>query len=297
MKKLVPLKSIYAFVAVAELGSMTEAANTLSVSHSAISQAIKALENQLNRPLFRRVGRRVELNIDGRRYYKKVAPALEQIVLASEELASSNDDSPLTLNMINSLALHWWIPRVEEFQRSAPNIDIRISNIPMVFDLEREGVDVALIHGHPREWQDYHLEKLGDDNLVLVCSPKLLEVDDELSVAEMLERYAAIYVTNPRRQDDWQHWCDAYQIPIPNRQKNLSFNATIQSVQAAMSGLGVLVTHQQFIKSDIESGLLVQIGNEVLHPEKSFYFACPVEKLKQEKVLTLRSWLHRAFSQ
>ncbi|MDF4358000.1 LysR family transcriptional regulator, partial [Vibrio parahaemolyticus] len=54
MRKLVPLKSIYAFVAVAESGSMTEAAQLLSVSHSAISQAIKSLESQVNKPLFDR---------------------------------------------------------------------------------------------------------------------------------------------------------------------------------------------------------------------------------------------------
>ncbi|MCQ6508104.1 LysR family transcriptional regulator, partial [Vibrio parahaemolyticus] len=47
MRKLVPLKSIYAFVAVAESGSMTEAAHLMSVSHSAISQAIKTLESQV----------------------------------------------------------------------------------------------------------------------------------------------------------------------------------------------------------------------------------------------------------
>lgn len=55
MRKLVPLKSIYAFVAVAESGSMTEAAQLLSVSHSAISQAIKSLESQVNKPLFDRM--------------------------------------------------------------------------------------------------------------------------------------------------------------------------------------------------------------------------------------------------
>ncbi|MDG2555569.1 LysR family transcriptional regulator, partial [Vibrio parahaemolyticus] len=86
MRKLVPLKSIYAFVAVAESGSMTEAAQILSVSHSAVSQAIKSLESQVNKPLFDRIGRQVQLNADGKKYYRKVAPALEQIVDATEAL-------------------------------------------------------------------------------------------------------------------------------------------------------------------------------------------------------------------
>ena len=76
MKRIVPapIKSLYAFVAVAETGSMTEAASALYVSHSAISQAIKSLEKHFGQSLFNRVGRHVTLNATGRQYYKNIAP-------------------------------------------------------------------------------------------------------------------------------------------------------------------------------------------------------------------------------
>lgn len=122
MRKLVPLKSIYAFVAVAESGSMTEAAQLLSVSHSAISQAIKSLESQVNKPLFDRIGRHVYLNTEGKKYYRKVAPALEQIVDATEALMHDQNSQRITLNMVNSLALHWWIPRMPRFKPMRPNL-------------------------------------------------------------------------------------------------------------------------------------------------------------------------------
>lgn len=72
MKKYLALKSIYTFVAVAETGSMSEAAQKLFVSHSAVSQSIKSLEEQLDTKLFLRIGRRIELNQQGRLYYKKL---------------------------------------------------------------------------------------------------------------------------------------------------------------------------------------------------------------------------------
>lgn len=123
MRKLVPLKSIYAFVAVAESGSMTEAAQLLSVSHSAISQAIKSLESQVNKPLFDRIGRHVYLNTEGKKkYYRKVAPALEQIVDATEALMHDQNSQRITLNMVNSLALHWWIPRMPRFKPMPLNL-------------------------------------------------------------------------------------------------------------------------------------------------------------------------------
>ncbi|GAK87390.1 transcriptional regulator LysR family [Vibrio ponticus] len=87
--KLPPLKCLYSFVAVAETGSMTEAARQLNVSHSAVSQSIKTLESQLGKELFKRVGRNVVLNAVGKKYYRQVAPALETIVNATQSLLST----------------------------------------------------------------------------------------------------------------------------------------------------------------------------------------------------------------
>ncbi|GEM79235.1 LysR substrate-binding domain-containing protein [Vibrio superstes] len=320
MTKLVPLKSIYAFVAVAETGSMTEAAGILFVSHSAVSQAIKSLESQLNKPLFSRVGRRVVLNADGKRYYRKVAPALEQIVNATQELMRVTNDNRLTLNMVNSLAMHWWIPRVPSFQSFSPTLDVRISTLTGPFDLEREGVDIALVHGVPNEWQDYHCEKLGRDDLVLVCSPLLLK-DLTLSMKELakgvsqpqrpnpfnpipieqlkhlLDCQPVIGVINSRRQHDWQVWCDSHDVELPHFQSHLTFNISIQAVQAATRALGILVTHRLFVKDDISHGLLIELGKPVANPHQDFYFVCEKSKLKQESVLKLRSWLQSEFSQ
>ncbi|MEZ8691451.1 LysR substrate-binding domain-containing protein [Vibrio splendidus] len=296
MKKLVPLKSVYAFIAVAETGSMTDAARVLYVSHSAVSQAIKSLEQLVNKPLFQRVGRRVVLNAAGKRYYRKVAPALEQVIEATEELARTPNDHRITLNMVNSLAMHWWIPRVPEFQAFTPSLDIRISTLTGPFDIEQEGVDVALVHDKPNEWEQYYSEKLGDDELVLVCSPALLKNQMGLSVEQLVKQNPTIGVFNLRRQHDWQVWCDNYQIPMPTFHSNLTFDVSIQAVQAAIRSLGVLVTHRLFVKDDISHGMLVELGEPVANPHQDFYFVCPKNKLKQESVLKLRTWLRHEFT-
>ncbi|MGB1321422.1 MAG: LysR family transcriptional regulator [Vibrio gallaecicus] len=326
MKKLVPLKSIYAFIAVAETGSMTEAASLLFVSHSAISQAIKSLEQQINKPLFQRVGRRVVLNEDGKRYYRKVAPALEQIIDATAEAAHVANENRITLNMVNSLAMHWWIPRVPSIQAFSPMLDIRISTLTGAFNLDSEGVDIALVHGVPDEWQNFHCEKLGNDDLVLVCSPSLLEnlsvtqahtinPNTDLSISSttsshdtantnlvaelktLLQSQPIIGVVNNRRKHDWQVWCDNYGFELPNFHSHLTFNVSIQAVQAATRSLGILVTHRLFVKDDISLGSLVELGEPVVNPHQDFYFVCSKNKLKQESVLKLRSWLQNEFAQ
>ncbi|WP_375749799.1 LysR substrate-binding domain-containing protein [Vibrio sp. HN007] len=295
MRTLVPLKSIYVFIAVAETGSMTDAATVLSVSHSAVSQSIKSLENLLGVALFRRVGRRVELNALGKKYYRKVAPALEQIVDASEELQEPANPNRLNVNMVASLTMHWWIPRVQIFQEIAPNLDIRISNIIGPFDMEKEGVDVTLVHGVPDEWQDYYCDKLGDDELVLVCHPDILTERD--SPESLLSSYPAIFANNERRKEDWCVWCNDNNVKVPSRRNSLSFTSSLQGVQAAKRKLGVFVTHRLFVKDEVEHGMLAEVGKPVLNPNQSFYFACLPEKLRLESVLALRSWLHKEFDQ
>ncbi|MDC5870783.1 LysR substrate-binding domain-containing protein [Vibrio europaeus] len=296
MKRIIPapIKSLYAFVAVAETGSMTEAASALYVSHSAISQAIKSLEKHLGQSLFNRVGRHVTLNATGRQYYKNIAPDLEQITRATHQLIEDKQSHRLTLNMVNSLAMHWWIPRVNQLNQYAPNLDVRISTLIGTFVMEDEGVDVAVIHGKVEDWQDYYCEKLADDELIMVASPELAADYD--SPIALLKKYPAIIAANDRRKHDWQVWCEANNTSIPNPANNLKFGASIQAVQAAIRHLGVFVTHRIFVRDDVQQGYLVEIGEPVLNPHQEFYFACLPGKLKNENVLQLRSWIRREFS-
>ncbi|EPX6949473.1 TPA: LysR substrate-binding domain-containing protein [Vibrio alginolyticus] len=296
MRKLVPLKSIYAFVAVAESGSMTEAAQILSVSHSAVSQAIKSLESQVNKPLFDRIGRQVQLNADGKKYYRKVVPALEQIVDATEALIQDQNLQRVTLNMVNSLALHWWIPRMSDLQGFAPQLDVRLSNLSGRFNLEQEGIDAALVHGNPEEWQDYYCEKLSEDELVLVCSPELIAKTKDSNITQLLKQYPIIEVTNERRKNDWNVWLDATGIQRPKNKKPITFNMSIQAVQATTRRLGLLVTHRLFVKDDIKYGQLIELGEPVINPHQQLYFVCPPHKLKLESFHLLRSWLQQSFN-
>ncbi|MCL9780107.1 LysR substrate-binding domain-containing protein [Vibrio sp. S4M6] len=294
MNKTTPLKSLYSFAAVAQTGSMSAAADMLNVSHSAVSQSIKSLEEYLGIELFQRVNRTVVLNAKGRRYYKQISPALEQISKATQSLMDKGQSHRLTLNMINSLAMHWWIPRVDRFNQFSDKLDVRLSNLPGRFSLEQEGVDIALIHDSAQEWQDYYCEKLGSDELVMVASPDI--VPDNATIEDLLHQFPAISVTNDRRKNDWNIWCNAQRLPIPNFGHNLSFVATIQALQATIRQLGVCITHKIFIKDYVAQGFLMEIGEPVPNPYQDFYFVCPPDQLNNEFVLLLRSWIKAEFA-
>ncbi|MBJ7019469.1 LysR family transcriptional regulator, partial [Vibrio cholerae] len=81
------------------------------------------------------------------------------------------------------------------------DVDVRISTLTGTFSLEDQGVDVALIHGQRREWQNYYCEQLADDELVMVVSQTI--VSATMSPQQALAQFPAIFVNNPRRQTDW----------------------------------------------------------------------------------------------
>lgn len=288
------LKSLYAFAAVAESGSMSEAADLLCVSHSAISQSIKSLESQLSTKLFERANRSVVLNAKGKRYYKQIAPALEQIDNATQALVQRNHSHHLTLNMVNSLAMHWWIPRVDSFNQFSNKLDVRISNLIGSFSLEQEGVDVALIHGSIKEWGHYHCEKLADDELVMVASPELIHPDAPLE--QLIQQHPAIIANNKRRANDWAIWCKSHQVSVPQFGNNLSFLTSIQALQATIRQLGLFITHRVFVRDFVQQGLLVELGDPVPTPEQEIHFVCQKEQLNNEYILLLRAWLKKEFN-
>ncbi|MDP2572220.1 LysR substrate-binding domain-containing protein [Vibrio penaeicida] len=293
-----PFKSIYTFIAVARYESMTQAADYLNVSHSAVSQAIKSLENYLDVALFIRVGRAVTLSEQGQKYYQQVSPAFEEIADATEKLKTSPDDGRLTINMVASLALHWWIPRVESFQEANALLDARISNLNSTFDLQKEGVDLAIIQGQEKHWQDYFCHKLLDDELVMIAHPDIAlaySTQSPQDVTDLLNHIPAIFVSNDRRKDDWKFWASNQNISQPKKENNLTFSTSVQAIHACRRKLGVLVTHKLFVADDLQHGLLAQIGNSVTHPTNTFFYACHPSSLRSESVKSLRKWLEQEF--
>jgi DNA-binding transcriptional LysR family regulator len=113
---------------------------------------------------------------------------------------------------------------------------------------------------------------------------------------ELIKTYPVIGVFNPRREHDWQVWCDAHQLPMPFFSTNLSFDVSIQAVQAATRSLGILVTHRLFVRDDIKHGALIEISEPVANPHQDYYFVCSDNKLKNESVLKLRAWLRAQFT-
>src|SRR4029453_3841748 len=110
VERLPPLTAIRYFEAAARHLSFTKAAQELHVTHSAISHQIKALEEWLGIPLFRRLNRSIGPAEAGQAYVKPVREAFDRLVDASRVLRAREQTGTLTVSVMSSFAAKWLVP-------------------------------------------------------------------------------------------------------------------------------------------------------------------------------------------
>src|SRR5258708_21135456 len=168
--QLPPLQTVRAFEAAARLGSFARAADELAVTASAVSHHMKGLESRLHAKLFLRAGRGVALTETGQALHAKLALGLALIEQAFAEAHQRKRWRTLTLSVLPALAVRWLIPRLGDFQRRHPGVDVNLRTTLDLVDLDRDGVDVAIRYG-PGGWPGLSQVKLRDEQLFPVCSP------------------------------------------------------------------------------------------------------------------------------
>src|SRR5689334_11234379 len=117
----IPLSAVRVFEAAARLGSFTRAAAELGMTQAAVSWQVKALEQRLDQPLFRRLPREVALTPAGERLARAATEAITALRGAFSDLAETGD-AVLSVTTLHTFANQWLAPRLGGFQLANPDI-------------------------------------------------------------------------------------------------------------------------------------------------------------------------------
>jgi len=118
-KKLPPLNALRAFEAGARHLSFTKAAAELNVTQAAVSHQVKALEEHLGYPLFKRMTRKLGLTEQGRMLFPVVSEAFMRIAETADDLRSAGDSRTLTISVTPAFGAKWLVYRLPRFWPSA----------------------------------------------------------------------------------------------------------------------------------------------------------------------------------
>jgi DNA-binding transcriptional LysR family regulator len=252
---LPPLDLLRTFVAVGRRMSITLAAQDLCIVQSAVSRQVQALETALDCRLFVRSYRSIEFTPEGRHLFRSADPMLEQLGSVIGALRPPAERPCITITATIGVTALWLLPRLGAFQRSAPDIDVRVAATNRVVDLERDGMDLAL-RFCPDALAPEGATRLFGEVLVPVAHPSLgvTAIED----AGQLRRHVLIdYDDSSRPWLQWKNWLrDAGNKAGSPGVGRLLFNQYDQVVQAALAGQGVALGRLALVSNLLAEGKL-----------------------------------------
>ena len=250
-----------AFEAVARHLNFRAASEELALTQSAVSRQIQSLEEEVGVPLFLRHTRAVELTSAGAQLLLAVTSSLPRIDSAVRQIRQSAGRRAVALTTFASFASMWLIPRLEQFQRDNPDIDIRIDASDQTLDLEISDVDLALRYG-PTASMPPHAVRLFGEQLTPVASPWLLKSGPALKKAADLANFALIEAGDAHSTHlewlTWRRWFDEHALSKLQPKRWLYFNYAYQMVQAALTGQGVVLARLPMVAEALSNGDLVE---------------------------------------
>jgi LysR family transcriptional regulator, glycine cleavage system transcriptional activator len=249
-KRLPPLTALRAFAAVAQSGSFSAAARALNVTHAAVAQQVRALEEHLDQPLVARDGRALALTAEGEQLAAALNDGFATMQRGIDALRATDGDRPLRISLTAGFAAQWLMPRLRDFWSKHPDIALTLHPDPRPVDLRREGMDLAIRYGNG-DWPGVKSRFLTSARLVIVGAPDLLAGRTTLTRDEMA---AMPWVLSPGwpEQTDWLRGLgldpDALDVTeLPTEELCLA---------AAREGLGLLIESHALVEDDLRWGNL-----------------------------------------
>ena len=289
-RSLPPLPALRSFEAAARYQSFKLAAEELFVTPSAIGHQVKHLEDHLGTRLFHRMNRKLQLTDPGALYLARIRKVFDQIDEASRDIAEMGGLERLTLAVPPSLLATWMIPRLAQFTKRHPAIQLRFLDTLRHVDFDQEQIDAAIWYGF-HDWPDLHTDHLFDEHLVPVCSPQLLNGTHPLRCLQDLQHHLLIHTE--RRLVKWGMVLRAADCGDMDVGQGLRFLHSIQSLRAAAQGLGVALAERLGAIDEVKAGRLV-IPFELpvqVRPAPSYFFVCPPGALALPRVQLVRQWI------
>ncbi|KRC19584.1 MULTISPECIES: LysR substrate-binding domain-containing protein [unclassified Acidovorax] len=285
-----------AFLAVARHLNFRAAADELALTQSAVSRQIQSLEDEVGVPLFLRHTRAVELTSAGAQLQRAVAPALERMDASVRLVRQTAGRKSVAISTWASFASMWLIPRMEEFQRDNPGIDIRIDATDVPVDLETSDVDLALRYSLPGTLPPGAVRLCGEQ-LAIVASPWLIKSNPPVRTPADVARFTLIEAGDAHRSQhlewlSWQRWFENQGHPKLQPQRWLYFNYAHQIVQAALSGQGLALARMPLIADALAAGDLVELlPNHRLDSPLAYWLLVGPRSAQRPEIKAFCAWL------
>jgi LysR family transcriptional regulator, glycine cleavage system transcriptional activator len=280
------LTALRAFEAASRLQSFSAAARVLNVTHAAVAQQVRGLEDHLGRALIYREGRGLALTAEGAKLSVALAEGFRIIDLALADLRATDKGAPLRVTMTPAFAAQWLMPRLGGFWAAHPEVPLSIHPEKRLVDLRREPIDLGIRFGNG-DWPGLEADLLTAAHYVIVGAPSLLAGRQDLTHAEMSALPWVI-------EQDWPEalaWLKSFGLR-PDAM-NIAYIPTEElALSAARQGYGLHVEAAALVEADVESGALIILG--AIQDDSLAYYMVTRPGPRRAEIKTFMKWLKAA---
>jgi LysR family glycine cleavage system transcriptional activator len=287
IRPLPPLHALAAFLAVARHRSFGQAARELSVTPSAISHRIKALEQHYGAVLFSREHSTVRITPQGELILDAVTSAMAALESVHQKLHNCQRRT-VKVSVGQAFARNWLIERLANFYRLQRDVDLELNGARaarMKFDSLRSGeADVAIIDGAP-ESKDFEQVEILRCRVFPVCSPAYRRTLESPDNPRTLLRATLLRVS----RQPWRPWFKAASVVCQEPDQGALFSDSGLMLDAAVRDQGVGLARDVLVQHDLEMGRLVRLGDVSI--ECVYYAICLPRAVTRPEVAAFVDWL------
>ncbi|KZM50221.1 LysR substrate-binding domain-containing protein [Labrenzia sp. OB1] len=283
-RSLPSLNSLKTFTAVAETKSLSAAGRELNVTHAAVSQQVKSLENFLGLQLVVREGRGIVLSPEGEQLFEGLSRGFEAILETLDELLREDIARPLNITVTPSFAVSWLMPRINDFRLKHPDIELMLNPTAEVVELKPGGVDLAIRFGKG-DWPGFDSELFICTNFAVVgasclIGDKRIEKPEDILEFPWLSEYGTNELTI---------WMESQGV-VPTGKLNITHLPGYMVLEGVRRGEGISATAKMFLEADIATGNLKVLFEEGVYPGTGYHLVTR-PGVKRPPLKAFMSWL------
>lgn len=293
------LDTLQLFTRIVETGSFSRSADMLGIPRASATHAIKQLEARLGTRLLERTTRQVKPTADGSAFYERCVLVLSELDDAEASLRqdASNPRGLLRVDMSGTHATQVVLPRIADFHRRYPEIELVVSSGDRLVDLVREGVDCVIRGGRPHD-SSLVARRLAMMPQVICASPAYLaefgtpQHPDELPSHRAVRFFASsggidypfsVVVDGEVRDYDVGGW--------------ISVNDAENYAVACESGAGLIQAPRYHLEPALRDGRLVEVLAGWHSPAMPLTALYPYRRQLSPRVRVFVDWLREIYGE
>ena len=254
-------ESLQLFRRIVELGSFTKAAGMLGVPRATATLAIKELEARLDTRLLERTTRMVRATADGQAFYQRCVQILTELedAEASLQRVAANPHGTLRLSLHGTHANRIVLPRIDDFHRRYPRIELVISTGDRLVDLVAEGIDCVIRGGDPKD-SSLIVRRLAVMPEVICASPDYLQAAGTPQHPDELPAHCAVGFFSSSHNLSYP-----FELIVDDQLRQyalhswLTVNDAENYVASALRGGGLIQLPRFHVESELRHGQLVEV--------------------------------------